>query len=150
MDSLTIHRFIAPYQHKSIFKGVFPCDQLPHKFSLPAAFVINLSPHYEIGSHWVSVYIAENGHAYYFDSFGFGAKNYFISNFLRLHANKISFNKQQLQHISSNKCGKFCCTFVVFLLKNCSISDFLSRFSLNLYVNDITIDNMYNYLDKMK
>lgn len=147
MDTLSIVRFIAPYQRKNIFKGVFPCDSLPHRFSFPAAFVINLSPHNEPGTHWVAVYIAENGHAYYFDSFGFGVKNNFIVKFLEVHSNKITFNKKQLQHISSNKCGKFCCVFVAFILKNCTISNFLNKFSLNLFVNDILIDNMYNYLN---
>lgn len=150
MDTITITRFIEPYQKRYIFKGVFACDQLPPKFDLPAAFIINLSPHNEGGSHWVAVYIDERGTAYYFDSFGFGVKNLFIKSFLKFHANKIIFNRKQLQHISSNKCGKFCCSFVVSILKNCSISNFLTKFSLNLFINDIIIDNMYNYLNKMK
>lgn len=149
MDSVTISSFIGPHQKKGVFKGVFPCDQLPHTFQLPAAFVINLSPHNEPGSHWVAVYIAKNGHAYYFDSFGFGIRNYFIKVFLKNYSSKLTFNCKQLQHISSNKCGKFCCVFVAFILKNCSISDFLKKFSMNLFVNDIIIDNMYNYLDKL-
>lgn len=148
MDSLSIARFTESYQRRNIFKGVFPCDLLPHKFSLPAAFIINLSPHNDPGSHWVAVYIDEKGLAFYFDSFGFGIKNYFISTFLRLHSKKVTFNKKQLQHISSNKCGKFCCVFVACILKNCSISDFLKNFSLNLFVNDLIIDNMYKYLEK--
>lgn len=150
MDSLTINRYVSMFQKRNIFKGVFPCDRLPRKFNLPAAFIINLSTHYEPGSHWVGLYINENGHAYYFDSFGIDVKNFFIRTFIRLHSKKLTINRKQLQHISSIKCGKFCCVFVSFILKNCPISEFLKKCSLNLFVNDITIENMYNYLNKMK
>lgn len=79
MDTLSIIQFIRPYQQKNIFKGVFPCDALPNRFSLPAIFVVNLSKHNECGSHWVSVYINEYGIAYYFDSYGLVIRNRFIS-----------------------------------------------------------------------
>lgn len=150
MDTLSIEKFIKTYQKRNIFKGVFPCDLLPHKFGLPAVFIINLSPHNEPGTHWVAVYIDENDHAYYFDSYGFGIRNNFIKSFLRMHSTKLTINCKQLQHISSTKCGKFCCVFVAIILKDCLISEFLKKFSLNLFVNDIVIDNMYNYINKMK
>lgn len=69
MDTISINCTIKPFQRQSIFKGVFPCDSLPNQFSLPAIFVINLSPHTEGGTHWVAVYIPVNRIAYYFDSF---------------------------------------------------------------------------------
>lgn len=145
MDTLSIINVIKPYQRYNIFKGVFPCDLLPKKFSLPAIFVINLSPHSEPGSHWIAIYITSMRHAFYFDSFGFPVNNQYISLFLKKHANKINYNVKQLQHITSNKCGHFCCAFTISVLKNCSVSSFISKFSTNLFVNDITIQNMYNY-----
>lgn len=149
MDTISIRDYIKPYQRQNIFKGVFPCDCMPNSFSLPAAFVINLSPHDEPGTHWVSLYISQSGYAFYFDSFGMKPTNFYINAFLKMHTKNVMFNKKQLQHISSNKCGQFCCVFVVSALKECSIDNFISRFGLNLYVNDFTLENMYNYL-KMK
>lgn len=146
MDTISIRQYIRSYQNQNIFKGVFPCDSMPNSFRLPAAFVINLSPHDEPGSHWVALYISENGNAFYFDSFGMKPTNYHINSFLKMHAKKVVFNKKQLQHISSNKCGQFCCVFIVAILKNCSIDALLNRFGINLYVNDFTLENMYNYL----
>lgn len=148
MDTLSIIKFIKPYQRRNMFKGVFPCDALPHNFELPACFVINLSMQSEAGSHWVVAYIATNGEAYYFDSFGFGIKNYFIRNFFKLHSKRVNVNHRQLQHITSTKCGQFCCVFVISLLKNSSIDHFLNRFSINLFINDLIIDNMFKYLYK--
>lgn len=146
MDTISIREFIKPHQRSNIFKGVFPCDSIPHSFSLPAAFVINLSPHNEAGTHWVALYISDCGTAFYFDSFGLKPSNPHINAFIRMHAKTVSYNKKQLQHISSNKCGRFCCVFVVSVLKKCSINTFVTRFGINLYVNDIIIENMYNYL----
>lgn len=150
MDTISINCAIKSFQNHSIFKGVFPCDSLPNYFSLPAIFIINLSPHTEAGSHWVAVYISVDRFAYYFDSFGLPIKNMYILRFLKKHAKRISHNKIQLQHIASKKCGKFCCVFAVTILKNCSISSFISKFSKNLFVNDIVVENMYNYLEMSK
>lgn len=150
MDTFSINRTIKSYQKRNIFKGVFPCDSLPSHFSLPAIFIINLSPHTEAGSHWVAAFISVNRFAYYFDSFGLPIKNSYILRFLKRHAKRITHNKNQLQHIASNKCGRFCCAFAVSILKNCSISSFMSKFCKNLYVNDIVIENMYNYLKMNK
>lgn len=150
MDTFSIISVIRPFQRHSIFKGVFPCDSLPKKISLPALFVINLSPHTEAGSHWVAAYISVNRSAFYFDSFGLPIKNSYILRFLKEHAIRITCNKNQLQHITSNKCGKFCCGFVISILKKCSISSFMSKFCKNLFVNDIVIENMYNYLKRNK
>lgn len=148
MDTFSIIRTIKPHQRQNIFKGVYPCDLLPVRFSLPAIFVINLSPHNEGGSHWVSIFISSNRIAFYFDSFGFGVKNTYIIRFLKKHSRKVDYNKHQLQHIRSIKCGQFCCVFAISILKNCTISSFMSKFSKNLFVNDFVIENMYNYLKK--
>lgn len=142
MDTISIRNYIDPYQRQNIFKGIFPCDCLPTSFGLPAAFVINLSPRDDPGTHWVALYISESGYAFYFDSFGMKPTNFHITAFIKMHASRIIYNKKQLQHISSNKCGRFCCVFVVLALKNCPFSSFIERFGLNLYVNDITIENM--------
>lgn len=149
MDTISIRDYIRPHQRENIFKGVFPCDSMPHSFRLPAAFVINLSQHDEPGTHWVALYISEYGNAFYFDSFGVKPSNFHINTFIRTHAKTIRYNKKQVQHILSNKCGRFCCVFVVAALKKCTIDNFISRFSLNLFVNDITVEKMFNYL-KMK
>lgn len=147
MDTISIREYIRPYQRQNIFKGVFPCDSLPTNFSLPAVFVINLSPHDEPGTHWIALYISRSGDAFYFDSFGMKPSNFHIIAFLKMHTKTVDFNRKQLQHLSSNKCGRFCCVFIVSVLKNCSINSLISRFGLNLFVNDFIVENMYKYLE---
>jgi len=147
MNTISIREYISPHQRLNIFKGVFPCDALPNSFRLPAVFVINLSTHNEPGTHWVSLYISECGNAFYFDSFGMKPTNVHIISFLKMHTKRVSYNNKQLQHISSNKCGRFCCVFVVSALRKCSIDSFISRFGINLYVNDFVVENMYKYFE---
>lgn len=145
MDTISIRDYIRQYQKKNIFKGVFPCDGMPHNFSLPAAFIINLSPCNEPGTHWVAFYINAAGVGIYFDSFGMKPTNRHIISFIRMHTKETIYNRKQIQHITSNKCGRFCCIFIVSMLKKCSVNSFINRFGLNLYVNDIIVENMYSF-----
>lgn len=133
---------------RGIFKGVFACDTLPSKISCPAVFIVNLSRKNEAGSHWVSIYMNQNSECYYFDSFGFPPKNKFIIMFLKKHAKRIYYNKRQIQHITSIKCGKYCCLFCICVLKHSAIGHFIQKFSQNLYVNEIVVDQMFRNMKK--
>lgn len=148
MNTNEIIKYIIPHQRNGIFKGVFACNTLPRKFKLPALFVVNLSPISESGSHWVGIYIDMRRNCYYFDSFGIQPKNGFILSFLRKHSKKVHYNHNQLQHITSSKCGQYCCVFSVSILRFHTIEYFLRKFSLNLIINEIVIDRMYRILGR--
>lgn len=148
MDTLEIRNFIEPYNAKKIFKGVFACDDLPKKVFLPAVFVINLSTKSEIGSHWVALYIDISGYGFYFDSFGLPPRNKYIQFFIRAHTKAIIYNKRQLQHITSIKCGRFCCVFAIAIILKNSIRNFIDKFSSNLFVNEIVIDDIFKNLNR--
>lgn len=150
MNTLTITQFVRPFQQARIFKGVFACDQLPANFSLPALFIVNLSPRSQPGTHWVSIYIDGWGTAVYFDSFGMPPRNIHILRFLKLHSKESKYNKKQVQHLSSIKCGRFACVFAVSMLRNIDLKPFFARFSKNLKINDIVIEGIYNYFDVMR
>lgn len=150
MNTLMIKQFVRPFQRGSVFKGVFACNQLPFSFSLPALFIVNLSPSSQPGSHWVSIYIDEQGDALYFDSFGLPPRNVDILRFLKLHSKKSMYNKKQVQHLSSIKCGRFACVFAVSILRNIDLKPFFARFSNNLKINDIVVEGIYNYFDVIR
>lgn len=150
MNSVTIREFVKPFQRGGIFKGVFACDRLPVVFSLPALFIINLSPSTESGSHWITLHIDEEGSAFYFDSFGMPPSNPDILRFLKLHSKKLAHNKKQLQHLSSIKCGRFASVFVISVLRGNDFKQVLDKFSDNLKVNDIIIEGLYNYFDVIR
>lgn len=145
MDTVEILRFVLPYQRHNVFKGVFACDNLPTHFTLPALFIVNLSPKSEPGTHWVSIVIDREKKSYYFDSFGLKPQNVFIQAFLDRHSIENGYNKLQLQHITSNKCGKYCCVFALSVLNHKSVYYLMKKFSKNLYINDIFIESMFKY-----
>ena len=61
------------YQSEPKFNGVYSRDNLPKtKFNdkiKDGAYVINLDEYFDIGTHWVALYVRNNV-ATYFDSFG--------------------------------------------------------------------------------
>lgn len=146
LSTVDIYNYLKHFQKKNIFKGVFACDDLPNNISLPAAFVVNLSSKKERGSHWIGIYIDKFGTGYYFDSFALPVNNRFISCFLKMHTKNVIINKTQIQHVSSNKCGKYCCMFIISKLFEEKHRFLLNRFSKNLKLNDIVVDHLYTNL----
>ena len=56
------------YQNEPRFSRVYFRDNLPNKIK-DGAYVINLDEHYEIGTHWIALYVNSETITY-FDSFG--------------------------------------------------------------------------------
>ena len=148
--SVDIRNIILPFQIHGIFKGVFPCDLLPKKFTLPAAFIINLSEHDSLGSHWVGLYIDRNHEAEYFDSFGFPPIQNHIQHFIRKYSRNLTFNSKQLQHIVSNKCGKYVILFILCKMYGKSPIEVFEKFSSNLIVNEIVIESQFKYFTQLR
>ena len=55
------------YENESRFNGVYSRDNLPNKIK-DGAYVINLDEYLDIGTHWIALYVKNNGITY-FDSF---------------------------------------------------------------------------------
>ena len=56
------------YENESRFNGVYSIHNLPNKIK-DGAYVINLDEHFDIGTHWIALYV-KNNDITYFDSFG--------------------------------------------------------------------------------
>ena len=56
------------YQNGPRFIGVYSRDNLPDKIK-DGAYVINIDEYYDIGAHWIALYV-NNKTVTYFDSFG--------------------------------------------------------------------------------
>ena len=70
---MTLHPFTnfevqAYYQNEPRFIGVYSRDNLPNKIK-DGAYFINFDEYYDIGTHWIALYI-NNKTVTYFDSFG--------------------------------------------------------------------------------
>lgn len=150
MNTLEINSYIEPFNLNQQFKGTFPCDRLPLDFSVPAGFIINLSPAGTLGSHWVALYIdgAANGH--YFDSYGFKPLVKDVRKFISKHCRTISYNERQLQHIQSNICGRYASVFIITMFHGVSMESFVHGFSKNTLINDIVMNRKYMHLKQRK
>ena len=65
--SLTNFEVQKYYQNQTRFSGVYSRDNLPKLKD--EAYVINLDEYFDVGTHWIALYILNN-HVTYFDCFG--------------------------------------------------------------------------------
>lgn len=126
-----ISDLIKPFNKSNVFKGVFSSNNLPLKqnFNLPAAFVVNLSPNYAPGSHWIGIFISSKKIDYYFDSYGNIPKNKNIEKWLKDTCHKLICNTTQIQHYNSKLCGQFLTIFILFHLFKKTMHDYILLFS---------------------
>ena len=115
------------YQNEPRFVGVYSRDNLPYKIK-DGAYVINLDEYYDIGTHWIVLYVNHKT-VTYFDSFGIehipkGVKK-FIGN------RNIISNIYRMQNYDSVMCGYFCIGFIDYMFKGKSLADYTNLFSPN-------------------
>ena len=92
--------------------------------------------------HWVALLLQKN-RCFYFDSFGLPVLNTNITHFLRKYK-KVTYTDICIQHIYSEKCGKFCIEFINYVYSKKSYNNFISQFEfVKLYKNDEIVENIY-------
>jgi len=90
-----------PYT-KSSFQGVFPSDKLPTKIQhYPAAFVANVDPQGQPGSHWCAFYFDQDEHGEFFYSYGRKPQELCINfeTFLENNCKSWIYNPSELQSL---------------------------------------------------
>lgn len=128
---------------------VVASDRLPIKMNNNRALIVNLSPSYESGSHWVAIHLDETGLCSYFCSFGTRPTIHSIQRFLKFKCRNVKFSDKCLQQVHSEICGQYVCVFLAYvLLYNYEMKDFLKLFSNNATLNDFLIQKLYRRLTK--
>ena len=112
------------YQNKHRFNGVFSRDNLPNTIK-DGADVINLDEYYDIGTHWVALYV-NNKTITYFDSFRVEHIPKEIMKFIV--RKKIVTNVYRIQAYDSIMCGYFCIGFINFMFDGKSLADYTNLF----------------------
>ena len=98
------------------------------------AYAINLDEYADVGTHWIPLYVKNNGITY-FDSFGVEHVPKEIKRFIG-HKNTKA-NIFRIQADNSIMCGYFCIGFINFMFAGRSLIDFTSFFSpYNFKKND--------------
>ena len=115
------------YQNEPRFNGVFSRDNLPSN-TKNDAYVINLDEYYDIGTHWIALYV-NNKIAIYFDSFGVEHIPKEIMRFI--NRKKIITNIYRIQAYDSIMLCYFCIGFINFMFNGKSLTDYTNLFSPN-------------------
>ena len=87
------------------------------------AYVINLDDYSDIGTHWVALYVKNNGITY-FDSFGVEHIPNEIKTFIQNR--NIKTNIFSIQAYDSVMCGYFCIAFIDFMFNQFCLKSFFT------------------------
>jgi hypothetical protein len=125
------------------FLGVFPADLLPTQSVIqPTCIIINVDPHTEKGTHWLSVHFQpKSPSAYYFDSYGCPPFLPTIQTFLRRNCFIWDYNKTQLQGLTSAVCGRYCCLFALYMDRGFTPQQFIGLCTTD--IADQQIDQLF-------
>lgn len=156
MDSNQLTWLLSNNVHtQQYFRGVFSSNTLPflqstlekeHNF-----YIVNLSPSYAKGSHWIAIYKGADTFSEYYDSYGLPPSSTAFETFL---GHTYVYNNIQIQHPYSTVCGQHTLFYIIqrchgFCLKeitslfsgseNYLFHDFLVNLSIERYF-DIDLD----------
>ena len=132
---------------KNQFHGVFASDELPKTVQdYPSAYVANVDPSDQPGSHWIAFYFDKNKEGEFWDSYGQHPENYvktFI-NFLQINSTNWSMNHKMLQSLDSSVCGEFCVFYLVHRCRGISLNTVVNHFSNKKRLNDSIVYEFVN------
>ena len=136
------------------YLGTFAINELESLYicHYPSFIVVNLDERGNEGTHWISIAMYIND-VYVCDSLGtLLPSNKFpdkLVNFLY----RITFRRdlhitRQLQSVTSTNCGLFSAYFILFMSHTNNFTEFLSKFSTNLDLNDVIVNLHYKNLSR--
>ena len=143
---LTNFEIQAYYQKESRFIGVYSRDNLPDKVKY-GAYVINLDEYYDIGTHWIALYV-NNKTVTYSDRFRI---EHILKEVKRFIDNRnIIRNICRIQNYDSVMCAYFCIGFIDYMFTGKSLTDYTNLFSPNNFKknDDIILNYFLNKLKK--
>ena len=118
-----------------LFKGVFPCDQIPKSLPSPSAIIANTDPYGKAGRHWVAYFVTPTC-VYYFDSYGQPPLNKQLKVPMQIRKHKKYF-RRRLQG-RSYVCGHYCLYFILAMVKGWGFT----RFNARLDQNDVLVKKL--------
>jgi hypothetical protein len=108
---------------------VFPSDLLPQSITRTCTVIVNADPYTERVSHWLAIrFLPKSASAYYFDNYGLSPLVPSILAFIRRYCATWDYNKRQLQGLTSDVCGKYCCLFALYADRGYTSQHFVSLF----------------------
>lgn len=123
---------------------VYPANRLPISVSKPSYIISNLDPDTKPGSHWIAIYLRNDGVGEYFDSYGRKPTSYHL-NFLKRNTKGWFSNSNRIQNDFTAVCGEYCLLYLYFRFNGKTMNDFVNCFTKNTLCNDLILRNMFLY-----
>jgi len=109
-------QILCTLRNVNSFLEFYASDLLPRSITDICTFIVNADPHTEGGSHWLAIYFRpKSSNAYYFDSYGIVPFVPDILAFIKCNCTPWHYNNRQLQSLTSDVCGKYCCPFALYM-----------------------------------
>ena len=123
-----------------IFRGTWSIDKIPKALKFPACYVINTSPSWHPGTHWVALYINKKEQEY-FCSLG----SHPPPQVKRLFRRKVQLRKtrHRLQGLKSNLCGQYCVLYLLCRCRGYTLKRFLQCFTDYTNLNDTIVNDVF-------
>ena len=137
MRTRKLNKILTSHPHSQCYYlGTFAADTIPKKPTSLTCFVSNTDPQSQPGQHWVAFCVNQKGYTYYFDSYGIPPINLRHLRFCRNSSQGFwTFNRQQLQNLTSSNCGYHCVRFIIETCQpessHCSVSHEISSDQLD-------------------
>lgn len=141
MDTFVISRYLKTIDH-SLTSNVFAANRLPVYMTPPTYIISNLDPDTKPGSHWIAIFVDENGFGEYFDSFGRRPEGYQLT-FLKKNTKRWIYNNKVIQNIFSSVCGQYCLVYLYLKYRGMSIRNFINMFTNDTIMNDKLLVKMF-------
>ena len=133
---------------KTVFTDVLPPDRLPREIrKTPRGYILNTDASDMPGSHWIAMYMTEDGKGEFWDSYGqapgFYSQNF--NQFLDKHCVTFKWNRRILQAPSSDVCGQYTLFFALHRCRRIPMSTIANMFTGGKEWND---ELVRDFIDK--
>ena len=113
MDTLQI---LCTLRNVNSFLDVYDSDLLPRSIKKTCTIIVNADPHTKGGSHWLAVHFRPKfSYAYYLDSYVIVPFVPDILAFVKRNCTTWDLNRRQLQSLTSDVGGTYCCLFALYM-----------------------------------
>ena len=133
---------------KTVFTDVLPSDRLPREIrKRPRGYILNTDASDMPGSHWIAMYLTEDGKGEFWDSY-FQAPGFYNQNFTQFldkHCGTFTWNRRILQAPSSDVCGQYTLFFALHRCRRIPMSTIANMFTGSKEWND---ELVRDFIDK--
>jgi hypothetical protein len=99
---------------------------LPHSITEPRTAFVNTVAHTQVGTHWLAIRLEPRTSLHStLISMTYPPQIHDIQLFLRRNCTVLHYNKAQLQGPLSTVCDKYCCLFVLYMVKGYTGREFV-------------------------